>query len=124
MGDRLNSASYENKAAYLLARHRSMATMQAGLLQMIGDAEAAISAGRDLLEIELRLRGQCLCTLWLLANLEPHAAVEPYRRLCALLRDDLEMPSTFVAFLAAQAGQGPVRSNVVDLLSWRAYRGR
>ena len=120
----MKSASYETKAAYLLARHRSMATMQAGLLQMIANAEEAMSNGRDLLGIELRLRGQCVCTLWLLANLEPHAAVEPYRRLCALLRDDLEMPSTFVAFLAAQAGQGPVRSNVVDLLSWRAYRGR
>ena len=120
----MNSASYETKAAYLLARHRSMATMQAELLQMIADAEAAMSDGRDLLGIELRLRGQCVCTLWLLANLEPHAAVDPYRRLCALLRSDLEMPSTFVAFLAAQTEQCAETTKVVDLLSWRAYRGR
>lgn len=118
---------YETTGDYERARQKSFATMRANLLELIREAEdmlGAESAGNaDQRKADLVVRvGQCTSTLYLLANLDPPSAVEPYRRLSKLMGEPLSMPVPFVDFLQRFDQRTATNGNIVDLGAWRDQR--
>jgi len=118
---------YETAAEYERARQKSFATMRANLLDLIREAEELLRAesarSEDQRNADLVLRvGQCTSTLYLLANLDPPSAVEPYRRLSKLMGEPLAMPLTFVDFLQRFDQRRATDGNIVDLDAWRDQR--
>lgn len=118
---------YETAAQYERARQKSFATMRANLLELIREAEemlhAASAESEEQRRADLVLRvGQCTSTLYLLANLDPPSAVEPYRRLSKLMGEPISMPVPFVDFLLHFDQRSATDGNVVDLGAWRNQR--
>lgn len=118
---------YETAGDYERARQKSFATMRANLLGLIREAEdmlrAESAASADQRKADLVLRvGQCTSTLYLLANLDPPSAVEPFRRLSKLMGEPLSMPVPFVDFLQRFDQRTATDGNIVDLGAWRDQR--
>lgn len=118
---------YETASEYERARQKSFATMRANLLDLVREAEQMLLSeavgNEDQRNADLALRvGQCTSTLYLLANLDPPSAVEPYRRLATLMGEPLAMPLPFVDFLQRFDQRGATDGNIVDLAAWRDQR--
>lgn len=125
----MTHAGYDTPAEYRRRNQRSYATMRANVLELIREAEALQrelpQTSPTTFHAELKRRvGQCVATLYLLANLDPPSAVEPFRRLAALLDEPLQMPSTFVEFLQRYDQREPADGNVIDLAAWRTRQAR
>lgn len=118
---------YETSDEYYRARQKSFATMRANLLALIREAEIMLRADAERTPAQRRASlhqrvAQCTSTLYLLANLDPASAVEPYQRLSALVGSELTMPSPFVEFLRSFDHRSAEQGNVVDLGAWRQRR--